>query len=674
MGRFVCAGLAALALTLAGAGSAAAAPAWLPSEKPFGDTESELATATMSPDGTVTDARLLPLGGGQYTLETRTRPPGGVFATAQTIDTLVNGFEPALLSGPDGTVAVVYLKGVEAWASTRPPGGAFGPPRLLAPGTPWPERLALDGAGRVWFLHEGPGLSSVVASVLGPSGPATHIPVETAPAGAEVRFPSVSVSPAGQVRAAYQVFTKASPPGCQQITELREADGGIGGFAPSSQLATAVASGFGPTCELVSGSAMASSRIASTSDGATAVVYSTKAFGDLATAVLARYRPPGGAWPPPFSPAETVGSAGLPEPSVAGAGSTPVVAIWDLVPPRSIAVASRNADGSWTAPKSVSSGEVGTRPRLASSASGAAIVAWKQLMSPFRIQAVTYSPSAGFSSPVFVSDVQDSAATFGGVGMDDQGNGVVGWNAHVGSEPTAGFRALIAGYDGAGPRFSPLDIPASGFVGQSLGFSAAPVDVWSGAGAPSWQFGDGGSAGGASVSHSYAGAGSYSVSVSASDGLGNVTTASRSLSIAVAKGTTDAKGTAVAKDTTPPVLTKVSLKPRKVKRGKVAKLRFTLSEAATVRVTVARAEKGVRKGRSCVRTRPRVPGSSNKPCRRFVIVRSLAGGFGPGARSLVLPKTLQPASYRVTAVATDAAGNASQPASQTLTVLRPPRP
>lgn len=662
--------LALVALACA-CGSAVAAPAWLAPEGPFGESEGQSATATMSPDGTVTAAQLRPTAGNEGALEVRTRPPGGAFGATETIDAPVSSFvAPLLVAGREGSVAVLYGRvsgGV--WASIRPAGGSFGAPRLLAAGgSVSPSTVVLD-AGRLWFVY-GTG-TTFAASTLGPTGSATGSTIDTAPAGYTPMQASLGLSTDGQLRVAYAFGTMAnlSEPNCSQKSVLREADGGAFGFAAPATLATVEANGPPITpCSLVGGETMAAPHLATTSDGATTVIYETHQVSGSSSTAWARFRPAGGAWPAPASSAEKIATvSSFPTLSITGAGPVPVAAIATQIAPSSVALSSRNPDGSWGPLQPLAGSESSAPAYLASSPDGTTVVAWKQNTSPYRIAAAVRSPAGAISPPTFVSPPADAFTRFGGIGIDDEGNAVVGWSAHVGGSPSAGFRAEVAGYDGAGPRITSLDVPASGVAGQSLGFAASAVDVWSPVGPPSWDFGDGGSASGAAVSHSF-GPGSYTVSAAVTDALGNTNSASRPLAISPAPAP---GATAGGSDTTPPKLTKVALKPKKVKRGKAVKLSFALSEAAALRVTLARGAKGVKRGRKCVKAQPKAQGKA-KPCRRFVTVKTLGGKFGAGAGSLALPKTLAVGAYKITAVATDAAGNGSTPVSATLTVVPAP--
>jgi hypothetical protein len=115
-----------------------------------------------------------------------------------------------------------------------------------------------------------------------------------------------------------------------------------------------------------------------------------------------------------------------------------------------------------------------------------------------------------------------------------------------------------------------------------------------------------------------------------------------------------------AADKTTPLLTGVvlpSLKPRKS-----SALKFTLSEAAQVTMTVELVEAGRRDGTRCVK--PTRPNARGKHCDRFTRPARLSMRGAPGANRKIITRrigrrTLGPGRYRLTLVAVDAAGNRS---------------
>jgi streptogramin lyase len=121
-------------------------------------------------------------------------------------------------------------------------------------------------------------------------------------------------------------------------------------------------------------------------------------------------------------------------------------------------------------------------------------------------------------------------------------------------------------------------------------------------------------------------------------------------------------------DTTPPAITAASLSKTRIRAGtRSVSLRFTLSEPASLRLTLSRAAAGKRRGKGCVKPPPRLRRA--KRCTRFVRVRVASGNGTGGAISLAIStRRLRPGRYRVVLDATDAAGNKALPVTRSFTV------
>jgi virginiamycin B lyase len=141
-------------------------------------------------------------------------------------------------------------------------------------------------------------------------------------------------------------------------------------------------------------------------------------------------------------------------------------------------------------------------------------------------------------------------------------------------------------------------------------------------------------------------------------------------------------GLAGTRDTTPPSFTHgLSMRPSRFRvsgRGtrlipKGSSLRLTLSEASSVKVEIAAARPGRRAQGSCQRTSKANRGKPH--CRRYVTVgsvsyKALAGANRFTFNGRVAGHTLKPGEYRLSAVATDAAGNGSAPSKVSFTIVR----
>jgi CSLREA domain-containing protein len=131
---------------------------------------------------------------------------------------------------------------------------------------------------------------------------------------------------------------------------------------------------------------------------------------------------------------------------------------------------------------------------------------------------------------------------------------------------------------------------------------------------------------------------------------------------------------AVVPDTVAPVLSGVGLTRTKFAVGSAATavsarakrgtaFRYTLSEAATVRIAMSRASAGRRKGKRCVKPTRKLRRA--KKCTRYVIAGktltriSKAGANKVAFSGRIGKKRLKPGHYRAVLIATDAAGNRS---------------
>jgi hypothetical protein len=186
-------------------------------------------------------------------------------------------------------------------------------------------------------------------------------------------------------------------------------------------------------------------------------------------------------------------------------------------------------------------------------------------------------------------------------------------------------------------------------LGAPVAFSAA------GSGDPdagdsleyAWSFGDGAAAVGAGASHAYDSGGERTVTLTVTDPTGLSATATRALLVegpvpGSDPGTGPAPG-AGAVDDLPPALASVSLSAPAFRVARGTRIRFGLSEAASVRFTIRRRSGGRRIG-SFVRSAGAGPNSLRFSGRLRVRGRTLS---------------LAPGRYRLTLVATDAAGNRS---------------
>jgi hypothetical protein len=285
-----------------------------------------------------------------------------------------------------------------------------------------------------------------------------------------------------------------------------------------------------------------------------------------------------GLWSPAEDRAPGADCSGEPDLAVNAAGEA--VAAWIC---HVVHVATRTAEGSWTAPQALSVPETNTfdsNQHVAIDANGRAIAVWEQsqyngydpvperrpVQASVRVDSgapwgapapldgslgsypqVAFGPKgkaiavwtgAGIRANVWSAedDAWQGATTVStpgyapGLGFDSKGNALAVWG-----EAGANYmRVAATPYDDAGPVMRRLTISRNRFARAPVDFRARLYDVWSRPVTTTWDFGDGANATGLHVTHSYAAPGSYLVTLSAADALGNATAVSRNVTIETA--------------------------------------------------------------------------------------------------------------------------------------------
>ncbi len=174
----------------------------------------------------------------------------------------------------------------------------------------------------------------------------------------------------------------------------------------------------------------------------------------------------------------------------------------------------RTGDAPWHPRERV--GDVGNGdafPQAALTAGGIAVAAWGDGPAGSAVARASHRAADGTWTQKEIGAPSEGAAIVPDVVADGLGDAVTAWR-----EPSG---VQVAGFDGAGPRFSAFSLP-SGSEGEAP-FSAAAADNWSPPVSIAWQFGDGAGAPGASVSHAYGAAGTFTATAIATDAIGNAT-------------------------------------------------------------------------------------------------------------------------------------------------------
>jgi hypothetical protein len=227
-----------------------------------------------------------------------------------------------------------------------------------------------------------------------------------------------------------------------------------------------------------------------------------------------------------------------------------------------------------------------------------------------------------------------------------------------------------AAYDAGPPILLGADVPGTATAGQPVALSASFFDLWSGLGAgqPVWSFGDGTPAGeGAAVTHAFATSGVYTITLTAADALANA--ASTAFTIAVAPAAvhppTALRRPVVALDQ-PPCPKRLSSRACKRRRGSVASWRRLTGSAVADPASggIARVEVGV----SVVR-HGHLEAFLSGRFRRAPRAKALNAFVRAAVRgprwSLQLPK-LKPGTYTIRVRAIDRAGDVSPTLAKTV--------
>jgi hypothetical protein len=195
-------------------------------------------------------------------------------------------------------------------------------------------------------------------------------------------------------------------------------------------------------------------------------------------------------------------------------------------------------------------------------------------------------------------------------------------------------------YGRRAPAVDVATVPSSGTTGMPLSFTATASDLDADRIQFVWAFGDGAQAAGAQVAHTYAAPGTYQVTLRITDEAG--LTSTRSFTVTVAGGGADGG----AGGNGAPVLSAVRLSKgsAKVKKAAAVRLRFNVSESATVRIVARR----LLRGRSVA--------------VRGAITRDAKAGKNSIAiaKALKRLKVLRPGRVSLAVRATDADGNRSK--------------
>jgi PKD domain len=321
-------------------------------------------------------------------------------------------------------------------------------------------------------------------------------------------------------------------------------------------------------------------------------------------------------------------------------------------------------------------------------ASGQAILTWSHFEAGSEAQqGVSWTPTAGLTPVQQLSAPGEHNLAPMSDAADPLGDDIATWL-------TTSDAIRFAVYDAAPPTLAQPTIPTSTTAGQTVSMTVEnPFDIWSAPLAASWSFGDGAGATGTSVAHAYTHSGTFTVSVAATDAAGNTTSHTGSITVSAAAASAAGSPTADASLTSSAAGTLTvsgpHLSPTRFQRGKrtatISKLAakrtptatmisFALSQPATVRLSFEEAEPGVITRHKC--SAASKTHSKGRRCTRYVAVSHGVSRAAPaGKQSIVFDGVLDgggrlsPGSYRLSLLASGAAGRATAAQHPTFTLL-----
>jgi PKD domain len=616
------------------------------------------------------------------------RPAGGPFASAVTSSP--DGERPAIAANATGATIAGWTTEADVMLATgSTTAGLSSGSAVPGPGDgPTEVSVGIDDAGNRWLAWIDDG-GTVRAYRHGDAGSAG-----VSSAGAET--PRMAVAPGGAATLVWVRRTETTPGGIFRVVTRIER--GAPGSAP---VVLETATQDTDSDDVVDGAEVSEPQIVAGPGGPT-VVWQREDIDsndpddeddDVLTDSVRASLDGGGA--------QTLGSStsGIGAVAVDEAGNGTAVVAWDESDGLASAVraAIRPAGAGFGTAETVATGgalDAVTEARAAVRASGQPLVLWLRGFQtgdvPVDRLDAAVRGAGGWEAAVPPGDLDAEAPA---LAADGEGNVVATWTAPTGA---GGDReARVAAYDAAGPRLGNVSIPDTGRPGDTLAFSAAATDTWSGVAGLHWDFGDGATADGADVDHAYASSGDYDVTLTATDGEGNASAATSVLRVSE-DGTPPPPPPPPAppKDTTAPVVSGLDVSPRCIAPGALRSLSasFDVSENARMLYSIRRRQNSLVRRRCPGVSTHKSPGTSEDAgsrqdqvagghnaatiagarLRRGAI-RGLARHGINRVRFAQLLTGLRPGTYQLIVRATDAAGNRSVDQIIKFWVLAPKR-
>jgi hypothetical protein len=592
------------------------------------------------------------------------RPPGGTFGVAARL--AAAGAVPRVTVAPDGRALVTWVANNVVMGAFRAAGGGFGTAQTLSRSSTRlgaPQAVfAADGRAIVAWERDS-GIDALVAPAGGTFAGTGKV---IGAAAADVSTPRVAVDATGNAAAIWAVYD-----GTTTHLKMAASPAGKTGFPGTIELASQVAAIYDAPTLVIDGAGTATA----VWRRSTLVALENGGFGTTDAIEAISVAVDGTTGPVQDldigeSPCDAAAAQGtcLSAPSLAIDGAGNATAVWTSNDRDGATVTIRRVtrprgqprfgfttdDAMGTGADAPQAGTATVTPR------GSDSVALGFVQSAIVRSAVArnggaFEPAAAISPAGAISQ---QLARFAGAA---DGDGVATWANTNGT-------VQMAAYDATPPELRDVQAPDPE-VGKAVTFSVSPFDAWTSVGV-GWNFGDGApDAIGPTVTHVFARRGTYTVTVGAADTLGNVTSTTRTVKV-------------TSTDVTPPTLsalalthgrfsvsTKATAVAAALPRPRGTTIRFAVSEQATVRLYVRRILGGRTGPKGCSTT-----AKTGKACTVYRGEGKLTRSRKAGRASLPFSgrmgkRALKPGRYRLTVIAVDSVGNASEPRRIRFTIV-----
>jgi hypothetical protein len=659
LSRVAVAACVSIMSALAGAGTAAASPAWLSPARLASSTVLTPECVARSAIGTGGDAVAAwsHQEEANYSVQASTRAAGGSWQAPATFPTIGDPCLQSIATDARGDAAAVWegfdsSKAHVLQAIYRPAGGAWQGPVTItseANSETLGADVAMDPYGNALVVWRSDTPAKQIESSFKPAGAEWQEAQPVSSEGQDQPLPQIAMDSSGNAIAIWEHSTGANE---RVQAAFRSAGGGWGPTANVTEPAPEVFRSSPRIAMNATGQAVA---VWGRSDGTSSIVQASTVTG-------------GGSWQPPVSLSEPGQSSEAPAVAIDASGDA--VAAWErpFEGKHVIQAASRPAAGPWGPVSRLSeSGQNAYWPHVAAGPRGEAIATWERYNGSVDLVQAAVSIAGGAWLPTINLSSESESSLAGAVSTDAQGNALAVWESHEGTT----WSVQAAGYDAAGPLPNSLSIPSSGVAGRPVAFSVSPLDVWSALGATGWSFGDGSAATGSSVSHTFAAEGRYPVTVTTADAVGNTTTASATIVISPPRPilTSLRQSTSRWREGTRPA--RISRRPARPPIGTTISFALNVPAQVTARFTQTAAGRLV--GRSCVA--PSRRNARRRHCSRTLARGTLSLPGHAGVNRVIFQgkvtrsRRLAPGRYTLTVMAANSAGS-STPSSLAFTILR----